>query len=157
MWQFAPLVDTLISRLLEDYEESLPSHKPPTTNKKKEVCLQTFFDEMGWSGTAPKTKPDILSDLKTPSNEVQEALKKSVLTEDFEKKHEVPPLEVSEKRLKKQRKVSFCCFWTTKNCPLLERIGIDKRQKVVWVTSHWNDWWGEARLGDSSDEVGFGS
>ncbi|KAJ3660363.1 hypothetical protein Zmor_004814 [Zophobas morio] len=96
--------NTLISRLLEDYEESLPSHKPPTTNKKKEVCLQTFFDEMGWSGTAPKTKPDILSDLKTPSNEVQEALKKSVLTEDFEKKHEVPPLEVSEKRLKKQRK-----------------------------------------------------
>ncbi|XP_044270859.1 deoxynucleotidyltransferase terminal-interacting protein 2-like [Tribolium madens] len=98
---------SLVSRLLEEYRQESATHAaPPRKNDKKSSSLESFFDEMGWNGRRKKKKQkdDILQELQNAKSEVQEVLKKSVITPEFEKQHVVPPYELSEKILKKQRK-----------------------------------------------------
>ncbi|RZC38928.1 deoxynucleotidyltransferase terminal-interacting protein 2 [Asbolus verrucosus] len=99
--------DSLVSQLLKEYNDSLGSENSTNKNKKKkdESMVKTFLEEMGWSDKKVQNeKKNVLDDLQNSRIDVQEVLKKSVITPEFEKYHAAPPFEISEKILKKQRK-----------------------------------------------------
>jgi hypothetical protein len=62
---------------------------------------------MKWDGVMHKKineKSTLVQDFHVSKKDVQDVLKKSVITPDFEKKHITPPFDLSERILKKQRK-----------------------------------------------------
>jgi hypothetical protein len=99
---------SLVSKLLEEYKESKSTEDISRKNVKKDDknLVKSFFDEMGW-GNAQKIneKSTLVQDFHVSKKDVQDVLKKSVITPDFEKKHITPPFDLSERILKKQRKV----------------------------------------------------
>jgi hypothetical protein len=98
---------SLVSKLLEEYKESKSTEDISRKNVKKDDknLVKSFFDEMGW-GNAQKIneKSTLVQDFHVSKKDVQDVLKKSVITPDFEKKHITPPFDLSERILKKQRK-----------------------------------------------------
>lgn len=92
---------------MEEYaQESSFVSETPRKNDKNTSLAEKFIEEMGWnSSKKKKLKVNILEELESDKVDVQEVLKKSVVTPEFEKQHIAPPFELSEKILKKQRKV----------------------------------------------------
>lgn len=66
--------------------------------------MAKFSDEMGWTSANKKVKIEDIA--LTHNYDVNELLKKSVITPDFEKLQVVPAMEISKKKLKEMRKVS---------------------------------------------------
>lgn len=68
----------------------------------------TFAEEMGWNKSNKWRKSEVCSKIDdVKSDDLSEVMKKSVLTDSFHSAHTVPPHDVSDKLLKKQRQVSL--------------------------------------------------
>ncbi|CAH0548706.1 unnamed protein product [Brassicogethes aeneus] len=97
---------SFVQELLKDYKDDLKKQnkKKPITPKQSSMT-DDFIKSMGWVGNPDKPKQKKKSkfdEINTP--DVSEVLKKSVVTEDFEKLYAVPRYDESEKKLKEQRK-----------------------------------------------------
>lgn len=84
---------------------------PKKSKAEKETEMYNkFFDKIGWSSSNKRKRKqidmkDMIKNNDSSKKELEAVLKKSVITEDFEKLHAVPQ-HWSDKKLKKIRKVS---------------------------------------------------
>lgn len=81
--------------------------KPKKKNKKENVLVKEILDDLGWNNKKyPKIIRKHYEERLDRKTEIDKVLSKSVLLNpEFEKLYTVPPLEVSEKKLKLERKV----------------------------------------------------
>ncbi|KAK5650178.1 hypothetical protein RI129_001207 [Pyrocoelia pectoralis] len=91
--------------ILLEYKTSLQSSK---CKAKNENIFEKFSIEMEWTDKALEKKKqkqdvDVIDTIQT-KRKVDDLLKKSVLTSEFENLKQVPPYEVAERRLKLERK-----------------------------------------------------
>ncbi|XP_028133790.2 deoxynucleotidyltransferase terminal-interacting protein 2 [Diabrotica virgifera virgifera] len=100
--------EKLLDEIFKDCPISFKEKKPKVKKIKKNSFIRQTLADLGFNddGTL-RSKPHhkqkkLLT--KNQRDEVKKALKKSVITPEFEKLHVVPPLDVSEKKLKEQRK-----------------------------------------------------
>lgn len=93
--------------MLKDYKESLVKCEPKKENKKDNGLVQEILDDLRTKNNRhPKTVHKHYEERLDKNTEIDKVLSKSILLNpEFEKLHAVPPLEVSEKKLKEQRKV----------------------------------------------------
>jgi len=94
-----------IKEILAEYKESLNASNK-TVNKKKPDIFNEFYNEMGWTKQKQRGRAKIAAteEFDKAKKEVNELLKKSVITPEFEQLKQVPPYQVSEKKLKLQRR-----------------------------------------------------
>ncbi|XP_023021778.2 deoxynucleotidyltransferase terminal-interacting protein 2 [Leptinotarsa decemlineata] len=98
-------VSSFLTELFSGLEE--PCKQKPTVPKSKNALLEEILDDLKrpHAKLHKKKKSEKVEAFKSiDRQEVQKALAKSILTPEFEKLHVVPPFEVSERKLKQQRK-----------------------------------------------------
>lgn len=88
------LEDNVITKLLSEYKTSLTDAEEKVLQTSRPAKQQIERNIGNRNGKATASKVDI-----------QEILKKSVITPEFEKLHSVPASEVSDKKLREMRKV----------------------------------------------------
>ncbi|KAI4458790.1 hypothetical protein MML48_7g00013536 [Holotrichia oblita] len=94
----------IIQKLLNKHENALePANLNSINSSKieKRSVVAKFSDEMGW--TRKKKEVERRDTGLTHNYDVDELLKKSVITPDFEKLQVVPAMEISKKKLKEMR------------------------------------------------------
>ncbi|CAH1984315.1 unnamed protein product [Acanthoscelides obtectus] len=101
-----------LQKLFEDYpdlpRETTNAQKPKEDPQK--TLVKEILDDLKGVNKNRKNKKKVenkVDDFEPTDKrkEVKEALKKSILNTDFEKLETVPPVEISERNLKKQRKL----------------------------------------------------
>lgn len=92
--------NSIISQLLAEYKSSL-------TSKLLNVKKETQKNNNNNNVNCMSKKQGNVQNLSFRKVDVQEILKKSVITPDFEKLHSVPMYDVADKKLREQRRVSI--------------------------------------------------
>lgn len=94
--------NSIISQLLAEYKSSIEDSASETQKKNKQTA--------GISNCSQKPKTSFVQNPSVGRVDIQEILKKSVITPDFEKLHSVPMYDVSDKKLREQRRVNIYLF-----------------------------------------------
>ncbi|XP_023310319.1 deoxynucleotidyltransferase terminal-interacting protein 2-like [Anoplophora glabripennis] len=98
--------ESFISELLKDYKDTLVERKPKEKNKKENILLKEILDDFGQINKKyPKVPRKHYEGELDRKSDIDKVLSKSILLNpEFEKLHAIPPFEVSEKKIKEQRK-----------------------------------------------------
>nr|CAH7753884.1 unnamed protein product [Callosobruchus chinensis] len=99
-----------LKKLFEDVprigrKTSPNKQQPVARDPQKALVNEILADLKGTNKRRKKKNNDEISEPINIKTEVKEALKKSILNTDFDKLEAVPPQEISERNLKKQRKL----------------------------------------------------
>ncbi|KAF5307351.1 hypothetical protein FQR65_LT07068 [Abscondita terminalis] len=93
-----------IRKIIAEYKESIRSAEANKKPKKKSI-FETFEEEIGWNEARLKRKRKVnIDDVEPIKQDVEDLLKKSVITNEFESLHSIPQYEVAEKHRRLLRK-----------------------------------------------------
>lgn len=106
------LANPFLEELFKDFEHVLETPKRPEQKTESRNPLVTeILADLGVNedGTLKKRniKPKKKLIKEKDKIDVKKILEKSIITPDFEKLHVVPPIDISDKKLKQQRRVSI--------------------------------------------------
>ncbi|XP_018328569.1 deoxynucleotidyltransferase terminal-interacting protein 2 [Agrilus planipennis] len=96
--------NSVTKQLLEEYKESLKNEKErPNASEKRPHGVEDEFNLFSKDVKLSKFSSKKEKQTYLRKKQLEDVLKKSVITPDFESLHSVPPYEVSKKRLRKLR------------------------------------------------------
>lgn len=94
----------IITQLLAEYKDSLKEKFDVKESRRKSSTLRDF--EALINPRKSTKESDLTVDMLWTKQDTSAVLRKSVITPEFEKLKQIPPIEVSDKLLREQRKVS---------------------------------------------------
>ena len=96
--------NSIITQLLAEYKDSLKEKFDVKEHRQKSSKLRDFEAAINPPKGIKKSGPTV--DKLWTKRDTSAALQKSVITPEFEKLKAIPPVEVSDNLLRKQRRVS---------------------------------------------------